>query len=106
MGQFENATIRDLSGKEVTLAALRGQPVSLSFWETSCIPCVKELPSIMNLAASMGDTPLDILLVTFEDEARLRKFVGSQRLPVYSADERTRPKVLTGHGVPQTYILD
>lgn len=55
----------------------------------------------------MRDQPLSIVLLTFEDEARVRAFVGSDRdLPVYVSDDRTIPPTLHGRGVPQTYILN
>ena len=103
--RIEHWTVRGLDGKRVTLSSVRGQPVFLHLWETSCAPCLMELPAINKLATSMQDERLKFLLVTDEDEATVRKFVGSNRdLPVY----------LSGHGedfieergVPNTYVLD
>ena len=105
--RFGELKLKALNGTTITLNSLRGRPVFFNLWETSCIPCVQELPSIKKLAAAMRDQPLSVVLLAFEDEARVRAFVGSERdLPVYVSDERAIPPTLHGRGVPQTFILD
>jgi peroxiredoxin len=37
-------TVRDVDGRPVQLAALRGHPVILNFWGVQCIYCRKEMP--------------------------------------------------------------
>ena len=39
-------TLRDLSGKSVRLAALRGHIVLLNFWSSTCPPCLSEMPAL------------------------------------------------------------
>lgn len=39
-------TLPDLSGAPVHLAALRGRPVVLNFWSTTCVPCRREMPAL------------------------------------------------------------
>jgi thiol-disulfide isomerase/thioredoxin len=40
----------DASGKQWTLADLRGKVVILNFWATWCSPCVEEVPALDTLA--------------------------------------------------------
>lgn len=47
---FENP-----AGAKVTLASFRGKPVLLNLWATYCAPCVKEMPTLDALSASIGD---------------------------------------------------
>ncbi len=38
------------TGKVVSLAELRGRPVLVKFWGTSCAPCLKDFPALERLA--------------------------------------------------------
>ena len=42
-------------GGNVRLSALRGRPVVINFWSSSCAPCKKESPAIAQVARAMGD---------------------------------------------------
>ena len=44
-----------LDGGSTSLAALRGKPVVLNFWATTCAPCVKEMPAIESVHQALGD---------------------------------------------------
>ena len=45
--------LQDLEGKPVDFASFKGKPVFLNVWATWCGPCVKEMPSIARLAATI-----------------------------------------------------
>ncbi len=81
-------------GKTRTLASLRGSVVLLDFWATWCSPCIKSMPSLVELHRDFSDKGLVILGLTryyqsldnvpAEDEAEistLKKFKGIQKLP-------------------------
>jgi thiol-disulfide isomerase/thioredoxin len=42
-------------GGTVRLSALRGRPVVINFWSSSCAPCQKESPAIAEVARAVGD---------------------------------------------------
>ena len=42
-------------GGSVRLSALRGRPVVINFWSSTCAPCKKESPAIAQVARAMGD---------------------------------------------------
>src|SRR4029450_9163290 len=48
-------TMRDLDGREVSLASLRGKVVLVNFWATWCGPCRAEIPDLVALQEKGGD---------------------------------------------------
>lgn len=43
-----------LSGRTVTLAALRGHPVFVTFWASWCDPCAHEAPALEQFSKGLG----------------------------------------------------
>ncbi len=56
-------TVRTLDGNEINLAALRGKPVLVTFWATSCPGCVKEIPHLIELHEEYGPQGLQLLAI-------------------------------------------
>ncbi|HEV8000466.1 MAG TPA: M56 family metallopeptidase, partial [Planctomycetaceae bacterium] len=50
-------------GQETTLASLRGRVVVLDFWGTWCIPCMNELPGLMDVAERFKDRPVEWIAI-------------------------------------------
>lgn len=54
-------TIKDVSGAEVKLSALKGKVVWINFWGLRCGPCVRELPALEDIYSRYKDKGLVIL---------------------------------------------
>ena len=64
-----------LSGEELSLGSLRGRPLVLNFWLTSCEPCVREMPTLA--AATEADTDLVVVGVNFgETSEQIERFLA------------------------------
>lgn len=115
-------TLRDLKGKTVSLASLKGKVVFLDFWATWCGPCVASFP-VMQAAADKYKGKVEFLFIdTWEkspDEAKRIKEVsdfikkGKYRFTVLldSRDETDRSKydVVSQYkvkGIPAKFIID
>lgn len=60
-----DAVFSDPDGGEISLADFRGAPVLVNLWATWCAPCVKELPTLDELAeAHAVDGQLGVIAVS------------------------------------------
>ena len=58
-----------LDGPDIDLAKLRGKPVVLNFWASSCAPCVKEMPLLERAHIRLGDKVAFVGVDVFESAA-------------------------------------
>src|SRR5215472_7470776 len=63
-------TFKDLDGKDVTLASLKGKVVVLNFWATWCEPCQVEIPWMIELQQKNADKGFTILGAAMDDEGK------------------------------------
>lgn len=63
-------TLKDLDGKTVKLADLRGKAVVLNFWATWCPPCRHEIPWFIDLQQKHGSEGLRIVGVSMDQTGR------------------------------------
>jgi cytochrome oxidase Cu insertion factor (SCO1/SenC/PrrC family) len=65
--------LKDLDGRRVTSAGLKGKPTLVSFFFATCLPCILEVEPINRFAASRPQ--MNFLAVTFDEPAEARAFV-------------------------------
>jgi len=65
-----------------SLQSLRGKTALLSFWQSGCLPCVKELPDLAKIQTEFETAGLVLLLITPEDKARQEKFFAKNKLSI------------------------
>jgi cytochrome c biogenesis protein CcmG, thiol:disulfide interchange protein DsbE len=109
-------TVRD-SDRTVSLNQFRGKVVVLNFWASWCPPCVDELPSLMQLQATMQDKGVVVVGVSVDAEAAdYYKFLKDHNvkfLTVRDPGEQTDTGVVApvsskygSYRFPETYIID
>ena len=54
-------TLLTIDGAELPLASLRGKPLLLTFWATSCPGCIKEMPHLIELYKELSPQGLEII---------------------------------------------
>ena len=65
--------LQDLAGKRVTSSSLHGKPTLLSFFFSTCVPCILEVDPINHFAAT--NPRMNFLAVTFDEADVARSFV-------------------------------
>lgn len=60
-------TLKDMSGRNVNLAAYKGKVIILDFWATWCGPCKVEIPGFVDLQTRYKDKGLVVLGVSVDD---------------------------------------
>lgn len=68
-----------LDGRSVDLAAARGQPMVINLWATWCPPCRREMPMLIDVAAT---STIPVLLANQgETAAQIRTYLKREDLP-------------------------
>ena len=56
-------TVVTVDGEELALANLRGKPLLVTFWATSCHLCVREIPHLIQLYKELSPRGLEIIAI-------------------------------------------
>lgn len=52
-----------VDGRTLSLSQLKGQPLLVVFWATSCVGCIKEMPHLIELYQELAPRGLEIIAV-------------------------------------------
>src|SRR5690242_1719654 len=67
--------LKDLSGNKVSPESLKGKPVVINFWFTSCAPCISEMRALNVLREKFKDSDVVFLAITFDKKATVLNFL-------------------------------
>lgn len=100
-----------LDGRTVALRELRTHPVLISFWATSCGPCVEEVPDLVRLYEELKPRGLEIIAVAmpYDPPLQVQNFAREFRLPYPIALDTTGAAIRAFGDVsviPTAYLLD
>jgi cytochrome c biogenesis protein CcmG, thiol:disulfide interchange protein DsbE len=68
-------TFKDIDGKVVKLADLKGKPIILNLWFVECPPCIAEMPTLNAIKERYADTDIQFLSITYESKEKVKKFL-------------------------------
>ena len=90
-------TLTDINGKQHKLSDYRGKNVLIIFWATWCIPCLMEIPHLIELRNDIGEDKLAMLAISEEGLGLVKSF---------AADYKINYTVLVNTGrIPKPYRL-
>jgi thiol-disulfide isomerase/thioredoxin len=102
-------SLRDINGKNITLADLRGKVVLLNFWATWCVPCRTEIPDLVKKQSEYRND-LQIVGITYPPEEinGVRRIVRELKInyQVAMGTRETKRKFTSSETLPLTVIID
>jgi len=104
-------SVRDLQGREISSADLRGKVVLIDFWATWCQPCKKEMPGYQKLVDRYGSRGFAVVGFKFdtmmdtEDPILFAKKIGVG-YPLAVAADDLKEKFGGIEGLPTTMLYD
>ncbi len=107
-------SLKDMTGKPVTLSSFRGKVVVLNFWTKTCGPCLEELPSIADLTRILHDrSDVQVLTVSIdegpEDVADTLRAVLREPPPfpvLFDPENEIVSRKYGTHLFPETWVID
>ncbi|MDH4381665.1 MAG: TlpA disulfide reductase family protein [Gammaproteobacteria bacterium] len=82
-------TFSDLQGQAHALSEWRGKVLVVNFWATWCPPCLKEIPSFVELQKRYGAQGLQFVGVALDDREAVASFIASRDInyPILAGEE-------------------
>jgi len=106
-----NVAMQDLGGKNFQLSDLKGKPVLITFWATTCPGCLKEQPHLAELYEKLHPQGLNIIGIAMEyDPAeQVRTLTEKRQLP-YTIVMDSNGKLARAFGnvklTPTTFLIN
>ena len=109
--QAPELNVTTLQGKPMSLAALQGKPVLVTFWATTCPGCIKEMPHLVELYKELGPQGLEIIGIAmdYDPEDQVRTMVAQKQVPYSIAIDKDGSAARAFGGVsltPTTFLID
>jgi peroxiredoxin len=106
-----DAPILLLDAPATSLAALRGKPILLTFWATSCPGCIEEIPLLIELHKAFAARGLRVIGVAMshDPEAQVRALRDRLQIPYPLAldkDGAASAAMGTVRLTPSTFLID
>lgn len=107
--------VKDINGKNIDLAKLRGKYVLIDFWGSWCNPCIAMIPKIKKIHEDNSDLIVisiahDQVDNTLQETRKIIAEKGMDWINIYQCDkEMTRPTITTIYNInlyPTTILID
>lgn len=83
ISQAPNIKLTTTDGTNIDLKQLRGKPVLITFWATSCVGCVREMPHLITLYNELASDGLEIIGIAmpYDPPNQVIRMVAEKQIP-------------------------
>jgi len=102
-------TLRDVNGRTVTLASLKGKVILLNFWATWCPPCKAEMPSMNKLYNEIKAKGFEVVAVSTDNGfSPVKEFLAKTHLDftVLFDEQKVVAREYKVFSMPTTFLID
>ena len=104
--EMPNVAVTRLDSSAIELNALRGKPVVINWWQTTCSPCIAEMPELNELVEKYANSDVEFLAIANNKIVELTPFL-EKHLFVYDIAVANDDAVqIFGDAYPRHVILD
>ena len=109
--QAPNITLQLTDGKKLKLDSLRGKPVLITFWATSCPGCIKEMPHLIELYQELHAKGLEIIGIAmpYDRPDYVMEMITQKKVPYLIAYDLKGDAIQAFGNVsltPTTFLID
>ena len=109
--QAPNITLQLTDGKKLKLDSLRGKPVLITFWATSCPGCIKEMPHLIELYQELHAKGLEIIGIAmpYDRPDYVMEMITRKKVPYLIAYDLKGDAIQAFGNVsltPTTFLID
>lgn len=78
-----DVAVETLDGEPLRLQSLRGRPILVAFWATTCPTCVEEIPELARLHRDLGPEGLTVVAIAmaYDPPPQVRQMVAERDMP-------------------------
>lgn len=110
----QNVKLKTLDGKTVESSAIKndGKPIIVSFWSTTCKPCIRELNTIKEVYGDwQSETGVKLVAISVDDSRnapRVKPFVDGNEweYEIYIDINQDLKREMNVVNVPHTFIIN
>ena len=104
-------TLQLVDGEKLQLSSLKGKPVLITFWATSCPGCIKEMPHLIELYQELHSEGLEIIGIAmpYDRPDYVMEMIKRQKVPYLIAFDLKGEAVQAFGNVsltPTTFLID
>jgi len=106
-GKAPDITVQD-SDRKVSLHDFKGKIVVLNFWATYCVPCIEELPSLMQLQKQMGSKITVVAISEDDSQEKYHAFLKKYNVDLLTVRDTSQDSktIYKTTAVPETFVID